>query len=261
MRMCFIGDVIGAPGRRAVAAVLPSLKAKHGIEFTCANVENLAAGFGVSEGTLGELKAAGVDVFSSGNHVWDKKEAEGCWQLFPTLLRPANYPAGVTGRGSCLFSTPSGTTIGVLNLLGRVFIDIALDDPFRCAKDTVAHLKAQGAKIVVLDFHAEATSEKIAMAHYLDGEISVQVGTHTHVPTADARISARGSAMITDLGLTGSYGGIIGMKPAPILRKFLQGMKARFEVAEEQVEFWALLVDVDEKTGKASKVEQIHRAI
>jgi metallophosphoesterase (TIGR00282 family) len=261
MNLLFIGDVIGSPGRKAVAAVLPALKAERRIEFTCANVENLAAGFGVSEGTLNELKAAGVDAFTSGNHIWDKKEAEGCWSIFPTLIRPANYPPGTTGRGSCLFTTPSGTTIGVLNVLGRVFIDIALDDPFRRAKEEVAALKAQGARIVVLDFHAEATSEKIALAHYLDGDISVQVGTHTHVPTADARISAKGTASLTDLGLTGPYGGVIGMKPESILRKFLLGMKARFEVAEENVEFWALLVEVDEKTGKALKVEQIKRTL
>jgi metallophosphoesterase (TIGR00282 family) len=227
----------------------------------CANVENLAAGFGVSEGTLGELKIAGVDAFSSGNHIWDKKEVEACWPLFPSLLRPANYPPGTPGRGSCIFNTPSGVPIGVVNILGRVFIDIALDDPFRRAKEEVAALKAQGARIVLLDFHAEATSEKIAMAHYLDGELSVLVGTHTHVPTADARVSAKGTARISDLGLTGGYSGIIGMKPESILRKFLTGLKGRYEVAEEQVEFWALLVEVDEKSGRAISVEQIHRTL
>jgi metallophosphoesterase (TIGR00282 family) len=261
VNLLFIGDVIGNPGRKAVAAVLPALRAERKIEFVLANVENLAAGFGVSEGALNELKAAGVDAFSSGNHIWDKKEVEPCWPIFPTLIRPANYPPQTPGRGACLFTTPSGVPIGVLNLLGRVFIDIALDDPFRRAKEEVAALKAQGARIVVLDFHAEATSEKIAMARHLDGEISVQVGTHTHVPTADARVSAKGSAMITDLGLTGGYSGIIGMKPESILRKFLTGLKGRYEVAEDQVEFWALLAEVDEKTGKAVSVEQIHRTL
>lgn len=261
MNLLFIGDVIGNPGRKAVAAVLPTLRAERKIEFVSANVENLAAGFGVSEGALNELKVSGVDAFTSGNHIWDKKEVEPCWPLFPTLLRPANYPPNTPGRGSCLFTTPSGVPIGVLNILGRVFIDIALDDPFRRAKEEIAHLKSQGARIVVLDFHAEATSEKIAMSKYLDGEISVQVGTHTHVPTADHRVSANGTATISDLGLTGGYGGVIGMKSESILRKFLTGLKGRYEVEETQVEFWALLVEVDEKTGKALKVEQIKRTL
>jgi metallophosphoesterase (TIGR00282 family) len=261
MKVLYIGDVIGAPGRKAVASVVPTLRAEQRIDVVCANVENLAAGFGVSEGTLGELKAAGVDVFSSGNHIWDKKDVEDCWKLFPSLLRPANYSSGTPGRGSCLFNTASGIPVGVINLLGRVFVDVALDDPFRRAKEEVALLRSQGAKVILIDFHAEATSEKVALFRHLDGEISLQVGTHTHVPTADGRVSAKGSAYISDLGLTGSYGGIIGMKSESILRKFMHGLRGRYEVAEDDVEFWALLVELDESTGRALKVEQIRRQI
>ncbi len=259
MNLLFIGDVIGAPGRRAVERFLPELRKQHKIEYVQANVENLAAGFGVSEGTLGELKAAGVDVFSSGNHIWDKKDVEPCWPKFPTLLRPANYPSGTPGRGEALFTTPSGLTIGAFNLLGRVFFANPLDDPFPVAKGCVARLKSQGAKIVLLDFHAEATSEKVAMVRHLDGEAAVVVGTHQHVPTADARITAKGTASITDLGLTGAYGGVIGMKPESVMKKFLTGLPVRHEVSEEMVEFWALLVEVDEASGRALKVEQIRK--
>jgi metallophosphoesterase (TIGR00282 family) len=261
MNLLFIGDVIGNPGRRAVEKFLPGLKTEHKVEMVCANVENLAAGFGVSEGTLNELLAAGVDVFSSGNHIWDKKEVGGLWGKFPTLLRPANYPPGTAGRGEVLFSTPSGTSIGVVNVLGRVFFSNPIDDPFPCAKKAVAALKAKGASIICVDFHAEATSEKNAMVRYLDGEAGVIVGTHQHVPTSDFRISAQGTAYVTDLGLTGAYGSVIGMKTENAFDRLLRGMPTRFEVSEEEVEFWALLVEVDEKTGKALKVEQIRRVL
>jgi metallophosphoesterase (TIGR00282 family) len=259
MNLLFIGDVIGGAGRRAVAKFLPDLKAKHGIQMVCANVENLAAGFGVSEGTLSELAAAGVDVFSSGNHIWDKKEVEACWHKFPSLLRPANYPTGTPGRGELLFTTPSGVTVGVINLLGRVFFSNPVDDPFPVAKKALAALRGQGAKVICVDFHAEATSEKNALVRYLDGEATVVVGTHQHVPTADFRVSPKGTAYITDLGLTGSYSGVIGMKTEGALHKFLTTLPVRFEVKDEDAEFWALLVDVDEQTGKALKVEQIRQ--
>ena len=261
INLLFIGDVIGNPGRRAVEKFLPALKAEHKIEMVCANVENLAAGFGVSEGTLDELKAAGVDVFSSGNHIWDKKEVGGLWGKFPTLMRPANYPSGTAGRGELIFNTPSGVSVGVVNVLGRVFFANPIDDPFPCSKKAVAALKAKGASVVCVDFHAEATSEKNALVRYLDGEASVIVGTHQHVPTADARVSAQGTAYITDLGLTGAYGSVIGMKTENALDRLVRGMPTRFEVSEEEVEFWALLVDVDVKTGKALKVEQIRRVL
>ncbi|MES2201314.1 MAG: TIGR00282 family metallophosphoesterase [candidate division FCPU426 bacterium] len=261
MNLLLIGDVIGGPGRLAVAKFLPELKASRRVEMVMANVENLAAGFGVSDGTLGELVAAGVDVFSSGNHIWDKKEVGGLWEKFPTLLRPANYPEGTPGRSEVVFNTASGVTVGVANVLGRVFFANPIDDPFPAVKKSLAALKAKGARVTVVDFHAEATSEKIAMNRHLDGEASVVVGTHTHVPTADGRVSAKGTATLTDLGLTGAYGGIIGMKTESVLPKFLTGRPVRFEVSEEEVEFWALLVEVDERSGKAVSVEQIRRKL
>ncbi len=257
MKIILIGDIIGQPGRRAVQRYLPLLKTKIGAALAIANVENLAGGFGVNHSSLTELKSYGVDVFTSGNHIWDKKEVEQCWADFPTLLRPCNYPSGVPGRGECIFTTRDGVSVGISNALGRVFFAHVIDDPFSAAMASLNRLKDQGARVLIMDFHAEATSEKIAMGKYLDGHASIVVGTHTHVPTADTRISKAGTAYQTDLGLTGGYGGVIGMKHEGILRRFLQGLPTRFEPSEEQIEFWALVVEVDDKTGKAIRVEQI----
>jgi metallophosphoesterase (TIGR00282 family) len=260
MKILMLGDILGEPGRKAVAAVLPLLKKERGICCVTANVENLAGGFGVSEKTLKELQNAGVDAFTSGNHIWDKKEAEACWKPFPTLLRPANYPGGVSGRGECLFTTPDGETIGILNVMGRVFMPVQVDDPFLCAKQACARLRAQGAKAVLVDVHAETTSEKVALWRWLDGEASVVAGTHTHVPTADARVSGKGTAFVTDLGICGGYGGVIGMEQDTVLRKFLQGMPARYTPEQKEPEFWGLLVELD-KAGRAVAVEMIQKKL
>jgi metallophosphoesterase (TIGR00282 family) len=260
MKLLLIGDVVGEPGRRAVAAFVRPLRLERGVDMVMANVENLAGGFGVNERALRELKEAGVDVFSSGNHIWDKKEVESCWQSFPTLLRPANYPPGVPGRGECLYQTASGALIGVANVMGRVFMPVEVDDPFPAAKAAVDRLKAQGAQAVVVDMHAEATSEKVALWRHLDGAATAVVGTHTHVPTADARVSAKGTAYISDLGLTGGYGGIIGMQSESVMRKFLTGLPARHSPEEREIEFFALYVATDEK-GCAVEVELIHKKL
>lgn len=260
LRFLLIGDVVGEPGRKAVSAFTRSLRQERKIDVVVANVENLAGGFGVNEKALRELKEAGVDVFTSGNHIWDKKEVEGCWGPFPTLLRPCNYPAGVAGRGECLFKTASGALVGVVNAMGRVFMPVQVDDPFPAAKAAVARLKAQGAQAVLVDMHAETTSEKVALWRHLDGEITALVGTHTHVPTADCRISAKGSAYVSDLGLTGGYGGVIGMQSDSVMKKFLTSLPARHSPSDTQIEFWGLYVEADDQ-ARATKVELLQRAL
>lgn len=260
MKFLLIGDVVASPGRKACSAFVRPLKREHKIDMVLANVENLAGGFGVNGGTLTELKEAGVDVFSSGNHIWDKKEVAECWSAFPTLLRPCNYPMGVPGRGETLFTTVGGDLVGIVNVMGRVFMPVQVDDPFPAARASVARLKAQGAKAVIVDIHAEATSEKVALWRHLDGEASVVVGTHTHVPTADARVSAKGTAYLSDLGLTGGYGGVIGMGADSVLRKFLLSLPARHSPDETEIEFWALLVETDGQ-GRALNVKQINHKL
>lgn len=255
-----IGDVVGQPGRRAVSACVRRLRAERGLDLVTANVENLAGGFGVNPRALRELKEAGVDVFTSGNHIWDKKEVEECWAAFPTLLRPLNYPAGAPGRGECLFQTARGGLIGVCNVMGRVFMPVDVDDPFPAAKASVDRLKAQGAQAVLVDVHAEASSEKVALWRHLDGQAAVVAGTHTHVPTADARISAQGTAYVSDLGLTGGYGGIIGMQSASVMRKFLTGLPVRHSPEEQEVELWGLEVELD-GTGRALRLEMIRKTL
>jgi len=256
VKMLLIGDVVGEAGRKCISACVRPLRRERGIDVVMANVENLAGGFGVNEKVLRELKEAGVDVFSSGNHIWDKKEVETCWQSYPTLLRPNNYPSNVPGRGECVVTLPGGEMVGFINSMGRVFMPVQVDDPFPAVKGAVARMRSQGVKHIVVDFHAEATSEKVAIWKHVDGECSAVVGTHTHVPTADQRISAKGTAYVSDLGLTGGYGGIIGVMPESVMRKFLTGLPARHSPSDTELEFWGLYVETDEK-GRAIKVEQI----
>ncbi|MGH7442797.1 MAG: TIGR00282 family metallophosphoesterase [bacterium] len=260
MKFMLIGDVIGGPGRKACSAFVRPLRKEMGLDLVVANVENLAGGFGVHPKALQELQDTGVDAFTSGNHIWDKKEVESCWPAFPALLRPCNYPAGVPGRGEALVRTQNGTMVGVVNVMGRVFMPVQVDDPFPSVKAAVARLKAQGASAVLVDIHAEASSEKIALWRHLDGEASVVVGTHTHVPTADARVSAKGTAFISDLGLTGGYGGVIGMESPGVLRKMLLSLPVRHTPEETEVEFWALVVETDDQ-GKALSARQIRRTL
>jgi metallophosphoesterase (TIGR00282 family) len=260
VKFLLIGDVMAGPGRKACSAFVRPLRLEHKVDLVVANVENLAGGFGVTVKSLQELKETGVDVFSSGNHVWDKKEVEDCWAAYPSLLRPCNYPQGTPGRGEHLFSAADGTLIGVVNVMGRVFMPIAVDDPFPSAKAAVARLKSQGARAVIVDVHAEATSEKVALWRHLDGEASAVVGTHTHIPTADARVSAKGTAYVSDLGLTGGYGGIIGVQSDSVMRKFLQALPSRHSPDETEVEFWALLVETDAQ-GRALDATMIHKKL
>ena len=256
MQILFIGDIFGKPGREIARRAIPALVEQHGIDFVIANVENAAAGFGVTGDVADAILSYGVDVMTSGNHVWDKKEVLDYIPREPRLLRPANFPAGVPGRGSYVGRTRSGEPIGVLNLMGRVFMT-QLDDPFAVATREVDALRAK-ANVIVVDFHAEATSEKIAMGWHLDGRVTAVIGTHTHVQTADERLMPKGTACLTDAGMTGPHDSIIGVTVDAALGRFLNGMPAKFEAATGPGRLNAVIVTADLKTGRATAIERLN---
>jgi len=255
MKILFIGDIFGEPGRKTVARQVPRFVSERGVEFVIANAENAAGGFGITPDIATELFQAGVDVITSGNHIWDKKEIIDYIKGEPRLLRPANYPDGVPGHGSLVTTTARGETIGVLQLMGRVSMP-TLDCPFRVGRREVERLRNDVATIVV-DMHAEATSEKMAMGWYLDGLVSAVFGTHTHVQTADERILPKGTAYLTETGMTGPSESVIGVKKEIAIEKFLTQMPRRFEVASGPCLFSAVLLEVDTTVGKAVSVERI----
>ena len=253
MRILMIGDVIGQPGREAVRAILPDLKREQSIDVVICNGENTAGGFGITADTATELLESGVDVLTSGNHIWDKKEIIPYLDEGLPLIRPANYP-DAPGRG---YIHHKGVT--VVNLMGRVFM-ASLDCPFRTADALLEQLKQENeSKVVIVDFHAEATSEKQAMGWYLDGRVSGVFGTHTHVGTVDARILPKGTAYLTDVGMTGPMDSVIGSDKDAVLERFLTSMPHRLNVATGPCVLNAVLVDVDEETGTASSVERVDR--
>lgn len=258
IKFLFIGDIIGRPGRRAVASLLPGLKTEHGFDLVIANGENAAGGFGITPKIADELFGLGIDVLTSGNHIWDQKEIEGYLRENTRLLRPANYPVGDLGRGSVVVSLDQRpqVKVGIVNLAGRVFVGPA-DCPFQVGRQLVEELRAE-TDIVVVDFHAETTSEKNALATYLDGQVSLFVGTHTHVQTADERILPKGTAYITDVGMVGGRNSIIGMKPDRVIEKFLNGKPQRYEVEKIDPWFSAVVVEVDENSGTASSIKRLH---
>jgi len=255
MNLLFIGDVFGRPGRDLVRKGLGPLTSYYGIDFVVANVENAAGGFGITREIGDSLAAAGIDVMTSGNHIWDKKEAVNYVAAEPRLLRPANYPAGVPGRGSVLGRTDTGRGVGVVNLMGRVFMG-ALDDPFSAAVREIDAFAGR-TRVILVDFHAEATSEKIAMGWHLDGRVTAVIGTHTHVQTADERILPNGTAYITDAGMTGPHDSIIGTERAPALARFLTGMPSRFEPAVGNPRLHGVVISVDDATGKATAITRL----
>jgi 2',3'-cyclic-nucleotide 2'-phosphodiesterase len=256
MNILFIGDIFGKPGREIVRRALPALVERRQIDFVVANGENSAAGFGVTGDIADALFGYGIDVMTSGNHIWDKKEVLDYLPRQPRLLRPANFPAGVPGRGSYLARTRTGEPVGVLNLMGRVFMT-ALDDPFALALREVEALRAK-ARIVIVDFHAEATSEKIAMGWHLDGRATAVLGTHTHVQTADERVLPKGTAYLTDVGMTGPHDSIIGVTTEAALGRFLTGMPARFEAATGPGRLNAVIITADPASGKATGIERLN---
>ena len=257
MRILIIGDVVGAPGRDAIKALVPILKTKHKTDFVIVNCENVAGGAGVTPKTANELLNAGVDMLTSGQHIWRYKEIGPYMDQEPRLLRPANYPSVTPGLGGSIYSARNGVQVGVVNLLGRVFMGIdALDDPFRVGMKLIEEIQLK-TKVIIVDMHAEATSEKIVMGWYLDGQVSAVVGTHTHIQTADERILPKGTAYLSDLGMTGPYDSVIGRKVEPVMEKFLTGMPNRFDVAQNNVKLCGALIEVDENSGKATKIERI----
>ena len=255
MNVLFIGDIMGDPGRKALARLLPKLIVQRRIDVVIGNGENVAGGFGITPDLVEELFDLGLSVITTGNHAWDKKEIVDFFPREPRLLRPANYPDGVPGRGAYVLTTPNGESLGVLHLMGRAFMPI-IDCPFQVARREVERLKKDVAAIVV-DMHAEATSEKMAMGHFLDGSVTAVVGTHTHVQTADEQMLPKGTAYITDIGMTGPLHSVIGIKKELAIEKFLTGMPRRFEVASGPVVFCAVLVNLDTRLGKALSIERV----
>jgi metallophosphoesterase (TIGR00282 family) len=255
MRILFIGDIVGRPGRELVRRGLGAIVDHHAVDFVIANAENAAAGFGVTREIGDHLLEWGVDVMTSGNHIWDKKEALDYIGTEPRLLRPANYPAGVPGNGSYLARTRGGETIGVINIMGRVFM-LNIDDPFAVVVREIDAMR-QRTRTIFVDFHAEATSEKIAMGWHLDGRVSAVIGTHTHVQTADERILPKGTAYLTDVGMTGPHDSIIGVEIEPSLGRFLNARPAKFETATANPRLHAVIVETDAQTGRATDVERL----
>jgi 2',3'-cyclic-nucleotide 2'-phosphodiesterase len=255
MKVLYIGDIMGEPGRRAVARAVPRLVSQRKIDVVVGNGENVAGGFGITPELAEELFGMGLSAITTGNHAWDKKEILDYFPQERRLLRPANYPEGVPGQGSVVIQTPGGEELGILQLMGRAYMP-TLDCPFQVAKREMARLKKRVAAVLV-DMHAEATSEKMAMGHYLDGEATAVVGTHTHVQTADEQILPRGTAYLTDIGMTGPLHGVIGVKKELAIEKFLTGMPRRFEVASGPTVFCAALIELDARIGKALSIERI----
>ena len=255
LRVLFIGDIVGEPGRNAVKALLPDLVKDNLVDFIVANCENAAAGKGITPKITEYLLNTGINVLTSGNHIWDRQEIIPYIETQPLLLRPANYPKGTPGKGHGIFETKMGYRIGVVNLCGKLFMD-SYEHPFLTALDLVNEL-SKHTRMIIVDFHAEATSEKIAMGWYLDGKVSAIIGTHTHVQTADERVLPQGSSYITDVGMTGSMDSVIGMDKERAIKRFLTLIPIRLEPATDNVCLNGVLVDLDKDSGKSFGIKRI----
>ncbi len=255
MRILFIGDIVGKNGRQAVKSLLPNLVSLYKVDVVIANGENAAGGFGITDKTATELFSYGIDVLTTGNHVWDKKESLPYIAKEHRLLRPINYPPGTLGMGSVVVSKTGKAKVAVLNVSGRVFMN-TLDCPFRTTDREIEELKAS-TNIIVVDFHAEATSEKIAYGYYLDGRVSAVIGTHTHVQTADEKVLSGGTAYITDVGMTGPQESVIGIERQQIVERFLTLMPRKYDVADGKAVLSAVLVQIDDKNGKATAIQRL----
>jgi len=267
VKLLFIGDVVGQPGRRAVRELLPGLREQHALDFVIANGENSAGGSGITPGTAEEIFSAGVDVITSGDHLWDQKEVTQLLAHEKRFLRPLNYPPEVPGQGSGVFQVqssrsglPGPISIAVLNVQGRTFMQPQLNNPFPLAVGEVTRLREQ-TRIIFVDFHAEATSEKIALGRYLDGQVSAVVGTHTHVQTADEQIFPGGTAYLSDAGFTGPQESVLGREIEPVIKRFLTAMPQRFEVAKNRVQLHGAVIEIDETSGKALKIQRVSEAL
>jgi len=254
MKVLFVGDVVGAPGRRILRARLPGLKRDSGADLTIVNGENAAGGAGLTAATADEIFGAGADVVTTGNHVWDKREIASLIERDPRILRPANYPEGSPGAGVVVV-TAADAKVAVVNLMGRVFMPL-VDDPFRAADRILADLAAK-AQLTIVDFHAEATSEKMAFAWYLDGRVAAILGTHTHVATADARVLPKGTAFITDVGMTGPFDSVIGVRKEQAIERFRTSRPIPYETADGDVRLAAVRLELDPASGRATSIERI----
>lgn len=258
--LLFIGDIVGRPGRDLLRKGLAALASHHNIDLVIANVENAAAGFGVTPDIAHELFEYGVHVMTGGNHTWDKKEIIPYFAKQPRMIRPANFPEGTPGLGRYVARAENGVSVAVINAMGRVFMT-PLDDPFRVVLNEIETVKAAGAQVIFVDFHAEATSEKSAMGWHLDGRVAAVVGTHTHVQTADDRILPKGTAYITDVGMTGPHDSVIGVDRAAIVHRFLSAMPQRFETATDNPRLNAVVVRADEATGRAIGITRLNLSL
>ncbi|HOE96741.1 MAG TPA: TIGR00282 family metallophosphoesterase [Candidatus Sumerlaeota bacterium] len=255
MRILFLGDIFAKPGRRAVSHWLPGFRAEAGLDFVIANGENAAGGKGLTHETAHELFEAGVDALTGGNHSFQHRESYSLFDQDKRVLRPGNLPPGAPGRGLGIYDLTSGGRIAVINLQGRAFMK-AHDCPYRIADSLIAEARMETA-VIVIDFHAEATSEKVAMAAYVDGRVTAVIGTHTHIPTADARLTAAGTAAITDVGMTGPYDSVIGIESGVVLEQLMSGMPVRHRVAEHGVRICGLMFDAELESGRATNVEPL----
>jgi metallophosphoesterase (TIGR00282 family) len=259
MKILFIGDIVGKPGRDAVEHLVPAMRRECGIDLVIANAENSSGGSGITPQTAAELFNASVDVLTSGDHIWKRKEIFELIRSEPKIIRPINYPAGAPGYGFGIFQTAGGVKVGVINVLGRVFLE-ALECPFRTVRAAVEQLRKE-TPVILVDIHAEATSEKIALGWFLDGDVSAVVGTHTHVQTADERILPKGTAYITDAGMVGPFDSVLGRRVENVLERFLSCVPVRFEVASENVQMHGVIIDIDERTGSARSITRVQKKL
>jgi metallophosphoesterase (TIGR00282 family) len=259
MKILFIGDIVGSPGREAVKTLVPLLREEYRLDFVIANAENAAGGSGIIPRVANELFDAGVDVLTSGDHIWKRKEIFEIINSESRILRPVNFPSGAPGRGCNVFTARDGIKLGVINAQGRVFLE-ALECPFKTIRQAVEGIPSE-VKVIVVDMHAEATSEKVALGWYLDGLVSAVIGTHTHIQTADERVLPAGTAFITDAGMTGPMDSVIGRRVEDVLERFLTAVPTRFNVAEANVQLHGVVVDIDESTGHARSIVRIQRKL
>ena len=260
MRILCIGDVVGKAGRNIITEQLAALQQELKVDFTVVNGENAAGGSGITPRIANQLFRSGCDVITLGDHVWDRQEIVEYLQEKDMIIRPANFPDGAPGRGWCIVEKSKDVKIGVINLLGRTFMRYNVDCPFRSLRKSVDEIRKE-TRIIIVDFHAETTSEKVAMGFFIDGDVSAVLGTHTHIQTADEKILPKGTAYITDLGMTGPYDSVIGQDKDKIIKRFLTSMPIRFEVATEEVIIHGIVIEIDEQSGLACKVTRIQRPL
>jgi hypothetical protein len=260
VKILFIGDIVGSPGREAVKKLIPAIKKEYAVDFVIANAENAAGGSGLTGRICAELFDAGISVITAGDHIWKKSDVFEIIGRDPRILRPINFPAGAPGEGMGVFEAAPGIRVAVINVLGRVFIDALLDCPFKASRQA-AETALKDTPIIIVDIHAEATSEKIALGWYLEDICSAAVGTHTHIQTADEKILPKGCAYITDVGMTGPYASVIGRRVEDVLKRFLTSIPTRFEVATEDIQLHGAVIDIDEKTGRAKSIVRIQKKL